>query len=149
MPNAYTSLKRVSLVREGSMRGRPAITSTASAKDFWRKYWSENPSSDQEKFVVACLDTKHKVQSVVVVTVGTLDASLVHPREVFKPAILEGSSAIICSHNHPSGDVSPSREDIATDEKLRDCGRLLGIECLDHIVYGDDSGDVCSLREVA
>ena len=88
----YWSVKRISLVIEGSLQERPCITSTQQAKDFFANYWKDNPGNDQERFVVACLDTKHRVQSVVVVTVGTLDASLVHPREVFKPAIIEGSS---------------------------------------------------------
>jgi len=89
----YISLKRVSLVYEGSFEGRSKLTSTQDAKVFFDKYWHDNPAHDQEKFVVACLDTKHRVQCVVLITVGTLDASLVHPREVFKPAILEGSRA--------------------------------------------------------
>ena len=93
------------------------------------------------------LDTKHRVQCVVVVSVGTLDASLVHPREVFKPAILEGSSAIVLSHNHPSGNTTPSREDIAVTDQLTEAGKLLGIHVLDHIIHGDGTGDVLSIRE--
>ena len=107
----YASVKKVSLVFEGSLQGRPCLTSTQDALAFFKSYWSNYPASDQEKFVVACLDTKHRVQCVVVVTVGTLDASLVHPREVFKSAFIEGSSALIMSHNHPSGNTTPSRED--------------------------------------
>ena len=91
-PVAYISLKRVSLIHEGSIRTRPSLSNSAEAMQFFARYWSENPANDQEKFVVACLDTKHRVQCVVVVTVGTLVASLIHPREVFKPAIIEGAS---------------------------------------------------------
>lgn len=148
MANSYTSIKKVQLVREGSMRGRPSITSTQDAQRFFKKYWEENPGCDQEKFVVACLDTKHYVQCVVVVTVGTLDASLVHPREVFRPAIIEGSSAVIVSHNHPSGDASPSREDRAVTDRLTKAGELIGITVLDHIVHGDGTGETASIREV-
>lgn len=143
----YVSLKRVSLDYEGSFEGRPQLTSTSEAKAFFAKYWHDNPASDQERFVVACLDTKHRVQSVVVVTVGTLDASLVHPREVFKPAIIEGSSAIVLSHNHPSGDTTPSREDHSITERLMEAGKLLGITVLDHIIYGDSTAKVLSIRE--
>ncbi len=143
----YASVKKVSLVFEGSLEGRPCLTSTQDALAFFKSYWSNYPASDQEKFVVACLDTKHRVQCVVVVTVGTLDASLVHPREVFKPAFIEGSSAVILSHNHPSGNTTPSREDHEVTKRLTEAGVLLGIAVLDHIIYGDGTGDVVSLRE--
>ncbi|KAA1258609.1 hypothetical protein LF1_11310 [Rubripirellula obstinata] len=143
----YTSLKIVSLIRIGSMKGRAKLTSTAEACAFFRQYWMDNPAADQEKFVISLLDTKHVVQSVVEITQGTLDASLVHPREVFKPAILEGSSAICLSHNHPSGDPTPSREDHAVTERLTDAGKLLGITVLDHIVFADGTNEVVSLRE--
>ena len=143
----YTSLKCVRLVRTGSMEGRPKLTSTHEARAFFAKYWEDNPASDQELFVVANLDTKHRVQSVVVVTIGTLDASLVHPREVFKSAFIEGSSAVILSHNHPSGDPTPSREDHAVTERLTEVGKLIGINVLDHIIHGDGSSEVVSVRE--
>lgn len=94
----YGSVKRVFLVYEGSLQDRPCITSTDEAKKLFKSYWKQHPANDQEQFVVACLDTKHRVQCVVKITVGTLDASLVHPREVFKPAIIEGSSAVLLSH---------------------------------------------------
>jgi hypothetical protein len=141
------SVKSVSLVYEGSLRERPCLTSTHEAKAFFRRYWQQHPGNDQERFVVACLDTKHRVQSVVVITIGTLDASLVHPREVFKPAILEGSAAVVLSHNHPSGNPQPSLEDIRVTDTLTEAGKLLGINVLDHIIYGDGSGDVLSIRE--
>ena len=147
MSDIYTSIKRVILVREGKMSGRPKLTSTSVACEFFREYWRQFPNADQEKFVVALLDTKHTPMAVVVVTVGTLDASLVHPREVFRPAIVEGAAAVVVSHNHPSGDATPSREDIEVDKRLQEAGTLLGITVLDHIVYGDDTDEVVSLRE--
>ncbi|WP_443217337.1 JAB domain-containing protein [Rhodopirellula sp. P2] len=146
-PRRYASVKRVSLVFEGSLRGRPCLTSTQEAMAFFKEYWNDNPANDQEKFVVACLDTKHRVQCVVVVTVGTLDASLVHPREVFKPAFIEGSSAVVLSHNHPSGNTTPSREDHEVTNRLTEAGKLLGITVLDHIIYGDGTEEVLSIRE--
>jgi DNA repair protein RadC len=145
--SVYASLKRVSLVYEGSLTGRPCLKSTQESKAFFAKYWIDNPANDQEMFVVACLDTKHRVQSVVVVTIGTLDASLVHAREVFKPAIIEGSSAVVLSHNHPSGDTTPSREDHAVTDQLTEAGKLLGITVLDHIIHGDCTNEVLSIRE--
>lgn len=146
--NKYASLKRVSLVYERSLNERPRITSSCDAIAFFKRYWSESRMSDQERFVVACLDTKKRVQSVVEVTMGTLDASLVHPREVFKPAFIEGSSSILLSHNHPSGDPTPSRADVAVTDRLTEAGKLLGIDVLDHIIYGDYTGHTISIREV-
>lgn len=143
----YASVKRISLVYEGSLEERVCLTSADASKEFFRRYWQRHPGNDQERFVVACLDTKNRVQSVVVVTVGTLDASLVHPREVFKPAIIEGSSSVILSHNHPSGNTTPSREDIQVTDRLTEAGELLGITVLDHIVYGDGTSEVLSIRE--
>lgn len=143
----YASVKRVSLVYEGSLQERPCLTSTHEAKAFFQRYWEQHPGNDQEQFVVACLDTKHRVQCVVIVTVGTLDASLVHPREVFKPAVLEGSSAVVLSHNHPSGNTEPSREDVQVTDTLTDAGKLLGITVLDHIIHGDGTREVLSIRE--
>ena len=145
--NQYASVKRVSLIYEGSLQSRPCLTSTQDAMAFFKGYWADNPANDQEKFVVACLDTKHRVQCVVIVTVGTLDASLVHPREVFKPAFIEGSSAVVLSHNHPSGNTTPSREDHEVTNRLTEAGKLLGITVLDHIIHGDGTGDVLSIRE--
>jgi len=143
----FASVKRVSLVHERSMSDRPKIGGSLEAISFFKSYWKQVVASDQERFVVACLDTKNRVQSVVLITVGTLDASLVHPREVFKPPILEGSSSIILSHNHPSGDTTPSHEDIAVTERLTQAGKLLGIDVLDHIIYGDGSEEAISIRE--
>lgn len=143
----YMSVKRVSLVYEGSLQERANITSTRDAIEFFGEYWRDNPANDQERFVVACLDTKHRVQCVVLVTTGTLDASLVHPREVFKPAMIEGSSAVLLSHNHPSGDPTPSREDIQVTDRLTEAGKLIGITVLDHIIHGDGTGNLLSVRE--
>lgn len=143
----YASVKRISLVYESSLQCRPKITSTDDAKRFFDGYWTEHPGNDQERFVVACLDTKHRVQCVVSVTTGTLDASLVHPREVFKPAVIEGSSAVLISHNHPSGDPQPSQEDLQVTDRLTEAGKLLGITVLDHIIYGDGTGKSVSIRE--
>lgn len=143
----YGSLKRVFLVHEGPLNDRPCISGTEEAKQLFKSYWKQHPANDQEQFVIACLDTKHRVQSIVRITVGTLDASLVHPREVFKPAIIEGSSAILLSHNHPSGNPEPSREDILVTDRLTEAGKIMGISVLDHIIHGDGTGEVRSIRE--
>ena len=81
------------------------------------------------------------------VSVGTINASLVIPREVFKSSILANASAIIGLHNHPSGNVKPSKEDMIVTRKLQKCGQLLGIELLDHIIVGGTNGKMLSFRE--
>ena len=84
------------------------------------------------------LDTKNRVIKTCTVSIGILDSSLVHPREVFKDAIIASAAAIIVAHNHPSGDPSPSAEDRRITQRLHECGQLLGIELLDHIILGDN-----------
>ncbi len=93
---------------------------------------------DREQFLVACLDAKHAIIGVNVVSIGSLTLSIVHPREVFKAAILLNSAAIICAHNHPSGDPAPSAEDRVLTSRLREAGDLIGITILDHIILGED-----------
>ena len=91
----------------------------------------------QEEFRVLLLNTQHAVVREVVVTRGTLDASVVHPREVFRAAIVESAAAVVLVHNHPSGDPAPSREDREVTEQLAAAGQLIGISVLDHVVIGD------------
>lgn len=91
----------------------------------------------QEEFHALLLDSQHRVVRDVVITRGILDASLIHPREVFRPAILESAAAVILVHNHPSGDPTPSAEDRAVTRQLRDAGRAMGIPVLDHVIVGD------------
>jgi DNA repair protein RadC len=94
---------------------------------------------DRECFVVAYLDRKGKLNALCTISIGTLTCSLVHPREVFKPAILTSSASIILIHNHPSGDSTPSQEDINITQRLIKAGEILGIEVLDHIIIGVDN----------
>ena len=96
--------------------------------------------------MVLMLDTKNRVIGINTVSVGILDSALVHPREVFKPAILCNASSIILAHNHPSGDPSPSFEDQRVTKRIKEAGDLLGIEVLDHVVVGEQ-GRFCSLKE--
>lgn len=98
-----------------------------------------------EKFMVIILNAKNQVLDVESVSVGTLNATLVHPREIFKSAIRRSAHAIILIHNHPSGDPSPSREDREITQRLTQAGKLLGIEVLDHLIIGD--GRYTSFRE--
>jgi DNA repair protein RadC len=91
----------------------------------------------QEEFLVLLLNTQHAVIRELLVTRGTLDTSIVHPREVFRPAIAESAAAVILVHNHPSGDPTPSPEDQEVTKQLAAAGQLIGIPILDHIVIGD------------
>lgn len=93
---------------------------------------------EQEHFVVLLLNSKNIVIKQSWIYKGTLNSSIIHPREVFNIAIRESSNAMIVVHNHPSGDVTPSREDITTTLRLKECGAILGIELLDHIIIGDN-----------
>jgi len=91
------------------------------------------------------LDTKNKVLGIKTVSIGDLSSSIVHPREVFKDAVLASAASIIVAHNHPSGDPTPSAEDVAVTKRLMSAGEILGIDVLDHIVIGD--GTFASLKE--
>lgn len=99
----------------------------------------------KEHFFVIHLDTRNNIKFLELVSIGILNASLVHPQEVFCRAVRECSSQIILAHNHPSGDVEPSHEDIATTKRLVQAGEILGIKVLDHIIYA--RGKFCSFTE--
>jgi len=92
--------------------------------------------ADREFFTVLTLNTKYRVIDKHLVSIGIVDACLVHPREVFRPAITDNASAIIIAHNHPSGDTSPSREDIKLTRQLIEVSRVIDIELLDHVIIG-------------
>ncbi len=107
-----------------------------SAKDVYDMFVDEMRSYKKEVLKVVLLDTKNVVISIKEVSVGTLNSSLIHPREVFKEAIKESANSIILVHNHPSGNCEPSNEDIEVTEKLMKCGEHLGIKILDHVIVG-------------
>jgi DNA repair protein RadC len=91
----------------------------------------------KEHFLTLHLDTKNQVIGEDTVSIGSLNASIVHPREIFKPVLKRSAASIICVHNHPSGDPTPSREDIDVTKRIVEAGKLLGIDVLDHIILGD------------
>lgn len=126
-----------------AVRERPLIRSPQDVATLAGNYLKE---SDREHFVAFLLDTKNAVIGINTVSVGILDSALVHPREVYKAAILANAAAIILAHNHPSGDPTPSLEDRRITQRLSDAGQLLGIEVLDHIVVGE-GGRFTSLKE--
>ncbi len=136
---------RIALVREPGVKlaERPELRSPSEAAPIVKQYIGD---IDREAFVVAMLTVRHRLLGLHTVSVGCLTGSLVHPREVFKPAILSGSAALVIAHNHPSGDPEPSAEDVALTRRLAAAGSLLGIEILDHLVLGE-AGRFVSLRE--
>ncbi|AEP01817.1 MULTISPECIES: RadC family protein [Heyndrickxia] len=91
----------------------------------------------QEHFVCLYLNIKNQVIHRQTIFIGSLNASIVHPREVFKEALRRSAASIICFHNHPSGDPSPSKEDIEVTKRLAECGKIMGIEILDHLIIGE------------
>ena len=91
----------------------------------------------QEVFAIVTLDIKNQVTGVFEVSVGGLSSSIIHPREVFQRAILQNAAGIILCHNHPSGNTIPSDEDIKITKRLKDAGKILGIDVFDHIIIGD------------
>ncbi|MGU3473124.1 RadC family protein [Paenibacillus sp. D51F] len=94
---------------------------------------------DKEHFICLFLNTKFRVIGRETISVGTLNASLVHPREVFKAAIRRGAASVVFAHNHPSSDPTPSPEDIQLTNRLVECGQILGIDVLDHVIIGGDN----------
>lgn len=131
------------LVRErsGTYRTMPVIQNASDAARIVRAMATE----PQEVFVVLLLNAKGRAFGAVVVHRGTLSSTLVHPREVFLPAIQANAASIILAHNHPSGDPTPSSEDQDVHERLRKAGEIIGIPVLDSIVIGD-SGHVSLSR---
>ena len=115
------------------------------SRDVYEHFSSQCRDLEKEVFLVLLLDTKHRVIREERISVGSLSASIVHPREVFQPAIRESAGAIVAVHNHPSGDPTPSREDYEITVRLKDVGDLVGIHLLDHIVLGE--GTFVSFRE--
>ncbi|OUM87872.1 MAG: DNA repair protein RadC [Bacillus thermozeamaize] len=126
-----------------SQKGQPYIVRTP--EDAAQYLMEEMRHLKQEHFVVLLLDTKKQVIAHETIFVGSLNASIVHPREVFRAAIKRNCASIICAHNHPSGDPTPSPEDLDVTRRLVEVGKTVGIEVLDHIVIGDSA--YSSLKE--
>lgn len=115
------------------------------AAAYWRDVVSKSSwfSPDREQFVVLHLDTRCRVRGFALVGIGSLNAALCHARDVFRAAIVANANAVLLMHNHPSGDPSPSEQDISVTRDLECAGRLLGIELLDHLVIADDPAPGC------
>ena len=132
MPKITIPVWRFELVREGEIT--PGVKGPDQAESLARKLIPQG--ADREYFVAIYLNAKNQPIGSHMVSIGSLDSSLVHQREVLKPAILAGAYSFIVAHNHPSGDPEPSEEDITITHRLQEAGALLGIPLLDHIVIG-------------
>lgn len=113
--------------------------------DVAKLFLDEMKHLDKEHFKAALLNTKNQILKIVTVSIGSLNASIVHPREILKPAITASAASIILIHNHPTGDPTPSREDVEFTRRFAKCCELIGIQLLDHVVIG--SGSYRSLKE--
>ena len=108
--------------------------------------FKERANLAQEIFSILTLNTKHQIIHERLICIGIVNECLVHPREVFRTAIMDGATSIILSHNHPSGDPTPSVADIKITKQLIESGKIIGIEVIDHVIIGDN-GNFVSLRE--
>ena len=125
----------IRLVEEPPLYRRKELKNPCDVAELFQDFLKD---CDREMFCILNLRTKNQVINVNVVGMGTLNSVLVHPREVFKSAILSNASSIILAHNHPSGDPEPSRHDIEVTKRLAEAGNLMGIEVLDHIVVAEN-----------
>jgi len=138
------NIYKLKMIKEDTVEYSDTIKSPADVAALAREVLGMHEMA-VENFILLCLNTKNKIAGVHTVSIGSLNASIVHPREVFKAALLNNASGIICLHNHPSGDPEPSREDIEITHRLVNAGNILGINVLDHIIIGD--GRYISLGE--
>lgn len=125
----------IKLVKEKSIAYLPRTIS--SPNDIAKLFYEFIGSSDREQFVVCCLNTKNQPTDISIVSTGCLDSTVVHPREVFKLAILSNAASIILGHNHPSGVLDPSNEDKNITNRILEVGKTHGIRILDHLIVSD------------
>lgn len=139
-------LAGIELGRRTLSRAMPPRTRIGSPREAALYLLPRFGAAEVEQCGVLLMDTRHRVMHARVLTRGTVDASPLHPREVFREAAIAGAAALVLFHNHPSGDPSPSPEDLALTHRMMAAGELMGIEVVDHLVLTDTS--YCSLREL-
>jgi len=135
MSNTYSMTQLLLMVKEEAQRQK--ITRITSAQDVFTLL-HEYSTKEKEHFLLITLDGGSKVIEKRVIHIGTLNQSLVHPREVFRPAILDNAAGVVISHNHPSGTLEPSRADIQITNRLKEVAKLVGIELLDHVILSKE-----------
>ncbi len=134
---AVQLLAAVELGRRLSSKQTDTKFTIRSPKDAASYLMADMTSLKQEHFVVLFLNIKNQVMHRQTIFVGSLNASIVHPREIFREAVRRSSASIVCAHNHPSGNPAPSPEDIDVTKRLVEAGSIIGIELLDHVIIGD------------
>ncbi|ULA65885.1 MAG: DNA repair protein RadC [Nitrospira sp.] len=127
---------RVTLIREG--RAIPAAESMHTSEGAAVILRPLFAGLDREQFLICGLDAKHQLTGIDIVSTGSHNGTIVHPREVFQPLILMNAGDWLCAHNHPSGDITPSPEDRLLTKRLREAGELFGITLLDHLILADE-----------
>lgn len=140
LKNGYRVL--CGIVREEAVDYSPQITSPAVCKNMFMSYRQKHPElwpNEREAFVVAFLDNRYRVIAMHTVSIGSHRSTTVEPMPVFRFAVMIGATAIVTAHNHPSGDPEPSKDDDAMTERLTEAGKILGIEMLDHLIFGERS----------
>jgi len=121
------------------------LTHAGTPESVWLAVLPDIAGLQKEEFRVLVVNSKNRILKKSVISIGTVSEAIVHPREVFREAIREGGSGIIMTHNHPSGVLTPSKEDIATTERISEAGRIIGIPMLDHVIVTDNA--YYSMRE--
>lgn len=132
----YSKLSKQELIALLQLREKPiAVREPVAVFDYLKPYGKE----EQEHFIVVMLDGAHQIKNVKVVSIGLVNRALVHPREVYAPAIENRATSIIIAHNHPSGNLEPSADDLEVTLRIKRAGQLLGIELLDHLIFNSDN----------
>jgi DNA repair protein RadC len=127
---------KIHMVKDGTIEyGKRAIRNPKDLADLGMKFLKH---ADREIFLLVCLNTRNHINCIHVVSIGTVNASLVAPREVFKIALLSNASEVAFIHNHPSGDTDPSEDDLLITRKLAECGKLFDIKLLDHVIISNE-----------
>jgi DNA repair protein RadC len=135
---------KVSVIRDGSIQSdAETLEEPSRVADLARRIIGDD---EREHFLAFFVDARNRVKGYSVISIGTLSASLVHPRETYRPAIINGAAGVIVVHNHPSGDCSPSDDDRETTRRLKRAGEVVGVPLLDHVIIAAPSGYV-SFRE--
>ena len=137
-PSKAMQILTIAEIQKRINQSKNPIKKISCAKNVFDLFHEKLKDEKQENFYVLLLDTKNKIIKEELITKGILDSAIIHPREIFKPAIKNSASKIILIHNHPSGDSNPSKEDLDITKEIMKSGEVLGIKVVDHIIIGND-----------